>query len=59
MMTAKKKGAVGSFEVWHTGASMYEVRNAGGWVLSRATSLNEAFRKAERWNAGMKTGELA
>lgn len=58
-MDEKKKGAVGPFEVWHTGSSSYEVRNAGGWVLSRAVSLNEAFRKAERWNEGMKRGELA
>ena len=54
MANAKKKGAVGSFEVWHTGASMYEVRNAAGWCVARAVSLNEAYKKAERWNEGVK-----
>lgn len=52
-MNAKKKGAVGAFEVWHAGPSSYEIRNAAGWVVARAVSLNEAYRKAERWNGGI------
>lgn len=53
-MSANKKGAVGPFEVWHVGSSSYEIRNAAGWAVARATSLNEAFKKAERWNDGLK-----
>lgn len=57
-MNPKKKGAVGDFEVWHTGPSMYEIRNAAGWCVARAVCLNAAYKVAQRWNNGIKAGEV-
>lgn len=56
MIDPQKKGAVGPFEVWHTGPRLYEVRRAGEKVWQGRT-LNSAYGAAEQLQRNQRFAE--
>lgn len=54
MTEAKKKGAVGPFEVWRVGKSLYEVRRAGETLRRVNGGVNAAYAAASQFHRNQR-----